>query len=239
MKAFCCYTPSHEYLYKEYFLPSFPSEIPLQSILMEINGSGDFLSPDFLKCVQEKITLVIDSLIANPGELILWTDIDIIYFHLSPDNLKASLGEADLAFQREFTYGKDVNTGFFVCRSSPETIRFFETVRAQFEHHRGLNEQGVINILLKEPSCTLNWKQLPLEYYARSHGWPPPRNLALYHANDTAGKRGIKQKIDQFSDIQLYLKHPHLGGLYTRAKCQVRALKRQIKVRIKALLGRK
>jgi hypothetical protein len=61
-----------------------------------------------------------------------------------------------------------------------------------------------INRLLftdSEAVSGLTWGYLPLSYYARTHGWPPPRKLALYHANYTLGPDGIGQKFAQFREV--------------------------------------
>jgi hypothetical protein len=79
MKICCCYTPAHEVLFRGYFLPSLPAGLVHESHRLEIPGGGDFLSPEFLQCIRRKITLIRESLIANSGSVILWSDVDIVF----------------------------------------------------------------------------------------------------------------------------------------------------------------
>src|SRR5437660_3272142 len=186
MKIYCCFTPAHEILLRQEFLPSIPETFSVRAESIEVAGPGDFLSPEFLRCINQKISLIIESLRTNLGDVIVWADIDIRVFSLSPSKLVSELGEHDIAFQREGKIGDYVNTGFFVCRGNERVIRFFQRVAAGLQENPNANEQYVVNQLLcDEPR--ISWTHLPLRYYARTHGWPPPSDLALYHANATMG----------------------------------------------------
>ncbi|MFZ4682990.1 MAG: hypothetical protein ACOYMS_10840, partial [Terrimicrobiaceae bacterium] len=41
----------------------------------------------------------------------------------------------------------------------------------------------------------------PWSFYARTHGWPPPSETHLYHANYTKGTDAVGQKIAQFEEF--------------------------------------
>ena len=74
------------------------------------------------------------------------------------------------------------------------------------EQDHTLNEQDAINRLLREDG-RLRWGYLPPSFYARTHGWPPPRDLAIYHANETVGRDGVNQKIAQFQELRWMRQH--------------------------------
>src|SRR5262249_16377653 len=80
-------------------------------------------------------------------------------------------------------------------------LRFFEKVRDGLQASPGTNEQYIINLLLEDSALDLSWTYLPFSYYARTHGWPPPRQLSLYHANATPGKGGVTTKIQHFKEL--------------------------------------
>jgi hypothetical protein len=42
---------------------------------------------------------------------------------------------------------------------------------------------------------------LPMDFYARSHGWTPPDDLIIYHANCTVAPGSVQQKICQFENF--------------------------------------
>lgn len=205
VKVFCCYTPAHEVLLREYFEPSLPDDFELVAHAVPTPGAGDFLSPEFLECIRRKIDLVIASLKDHPGEVILWSDVDIIFLRGSAHELLEELVSSgkDILFQTEGKLTKEVNTGFIVCRCGPSTIRFFEAIRDQLLSQPDKNEQWVANHLLQKGIENLEWGYLPMDYYARTHGWPPPKSIRIYHANYTLGKDGIGQKIRQFRELRL------------------------------------
>lgn len=223
MLLFCCYTPAHEVLYRQVFRPSVPEGFEVRPTLIGIEGPGDYLSDEFLRCIRAKLDLVVRSIAENPGKVIVWSDVDIQFFDASPSELTAELesSEYDVLFQRESPRLNDVNTGFFVCRCIPAVLVFFRTVRSELDQHREENEQMVVNRLifnneletwnsklgtLKPKSSTQNsqisWGYLPRSFYARTQGWPPPRHLMIYHANYTKGADGIGQKLAQFREVE-------------------------------------
>lgn len=200
MKIFCCYTPAHEILFQEYFRPSLPEGWTLQTHRLEISGAGDFLSPEFLRCIREKIRLIQTSITENWGEWIVWSDVDIVF--CSSNGLQSDPWEqepGDLFFQRENARIPDVNTGFVVIRCGRATADFFGRVAAGLERDPSKNEQAIVNELLAQGD-PVRWSYLPRAFYARTQGWPPPRKAVLYHANYTKGADGVGQKIAQFKE---------------------------------------
>jgi hypothetical protein len=220
MKLFCCHTPNHDVLFREHFLPSVPDGFTVVPHLLEIEGNGDFMSAGFLRCVQYKVQLVLESIRRNPGETLVWSDVDIRLLRVTPRDLEFHLGEHDFACQREWKKGDEVNVGFFVCRASERTERFFSRVIEGLELEPEKHEQYMINRLLREPDSGISATQLPLSYYARSHGFPPPPGLAIYHANCTEGPDGIARKIAQFRELETFLRYetPIRLGRYLRRR---------------------
>ena len=201
MKLYCCFTPAHQILFERYFHPSAHKAFSIVPKRLAIEGAGDFLTREFIQCIWQKIDLVLETLLQNTGDVIVWSDIDIQFFDVLPEALLVQLGASDIAFQREGHNTSDVNTGFFVCRCSERTTAFFELVRVALRNNPSTNEQQVINELLRESSTDLDWAYLPFSYYARTHGWPPPSKLSLYHANGTVGSNGVQRKIQQFREL--------------------------------------
>ena len=216
MRLFCCYTRAHEILYRQVFLPSVPKGFPLHSTLIDEPGAGDFLSPEFLRCIRRKIEMVEASLQATENELLAWSDVDIRLVNLSAEQLAGELANrgVDILFQRESPRIPDVNTGFFVCRPTDAVRSFFVRVRQQLDTDTAINEQMAVNRLLSilHKNELPLWGSLPPSYYARTHGWPPPRHLMLYHANYTKGPHAVGQKLAQFTELDSILR----GGSLAR-----------------------
>jgi len=210
MHLFCCHTPAHRVLFENVFARSVPKGFELHSTLIEENGPGDFLSPEFLRCIRRKLVLILESLNQYEGEIVVWSDVDIRIVELEPEELKSDLESTgtDILFQRESPCLADVNTGFFVCRANDRVRSLFEQVQFLLNQNPTINEQMAMNQLLAQPNhpTAAVWNYLPKTYYARTHGWPPPRKLALYHANYTKGPDAIGQKLAQFRELESLLR---------------------------------
>ncbi len=228
MRLSCCYTPAHEVLYREVFLPSVPEGFEVAATLIDEAGSGDFLSPEFLRCIRRKIALVEESLRIHPDEVIVWSDVDVRFLNLSPQRVRQELEQSgcEILFQRELPRMPDVNTGFFVCHTGPAVRTFFERVRETLQEDPVINEQMAVNRLLTTlPRTELPlWSYLPHSYYARTHGWPPPRSLAIYHANYTKGTNAVGQKLAQFSELDAILR----GGWPARINSIIKRIPNKI-----------
>ena len=209
MHLFCCHTPAHRILFEKVFAPLLPRGFKLHSTLIEETGPGDFLSPEFLRCIRKKLALVQESLKQFQGGIVVWSDVDIRFVDLDPRHLESLLfsSGADILFQRESPRMDDVNTGFFVCRANSAVQSLFGQVQKLLEENPAINEQMAMNQLLSSRSETSVpvWNFLPKTYYARTHGWPPPRSIALYHANYTKGPDAVGQKLAQFRELETLL----------------------------------
>lgn len=201
MLLFCCHTPAHRVLFENSFLPSVPAGMEVQNIELGISGRGDFLSEEFLQCIRAKIELIRRSIDDHPGEIIVWSDVDIRFHRPIAGELESLLASSghSILFQREDRVSREVNTGFFACRCDERVAALFDRVRDLLAAHPDWNEQRAVNDLIASGEME-HFGHLPANYYARTHGWPPPRDARIHHANYTKGADGVGQKIRQFSD---------------------------------------
>jgi hypothetical protein len=187
LKLYTQYTPAHEILFSEYFQPSLPVGVHLIAQTFPLEGPGDYCSREWHGCIQQKIHLLIEAITENMGSQIVWSDVDIQFYDFSPTELLTLLDESgrDILFQRESRFaGQDVNTGFFIARCNEKTLAFFRQLAGALRSQAAPNDQHTTNDLLRA-STPVSWQFLPPKYYARTHGFPPPRHLALHHANYT------------------------------------------------------
>ena len=228
MKIFCCHTPSHNTLYHDDFLPTIPPGFTVQSEVIEMLGEGHYHSPQFVPCVVKKVDLILQSLREHSGNVIIWSDVDIQFYRLTPDIAIAELGDRDIAFQAAGVPANEINSGFFICRCNARVIKFFEEVRHGLQNQfAGEIEERVINKLLPTLSeRALSWCQLPRCFYARSNYWPPPRDLVLYHANSTPGANGLARKHRQLREVALMQRYRLPVLLYTCIKYAPRRARR-------------
>jgi len=210
MRIYTCYTPSHDALFRGYFMSSLPASLDCRPARIDTQGAGDFLSADFLQCILAKLQLVIASLAAHPGEVIVWCDVDVVFL-ADPAPALAALVESqpdvELWFQRESSSSPEVNVGFVVMRCTASVVRFYERALQRMQEQTGWNDQRAINELLQHERL-VRWNYLPMTFAARSHGWPPAAGCLVYHANCTAGPNGVAMKIAQFVELNRILSAP-------------------------------
>lgn len=209
MKIYSCYTSSHEELFDDYFHNSLPSSLESCAHFVDVDGPGNFQDVGFLETIKEKLHLIIESIEANPGSVIIWSDVDIAFLRDPTSSIEEMFDDdrdLDIAFQREGKIGKDVNTGFIVMRCSDRVKAFYEEVVDVMAANPHWNEQAATNHLLSG-DCQANWAYLPMTFCARSHGWPPPQDRVLYHANVTSGADGVGQKKAQLRDLAFIDRH--------------------------------
>jgi hypothetical protein len=228
MKIFCCYTPSHNTLYYDDFLPTIPLGFTLQSEVIEMFGEGHYNSIQFVPCVVKKVELILQSLHEHADSVIIWADVDIQFYRLTPDIAMAELGDRDIAFQAAGVPANEINSGFFICRCNDRVIKFFEKVRHGLANeYAGELEEVVINKLLPTLSDReLSWCQLPRRFYARSNRWPPPHDLVLYHANSTPGANGVELKHRRLREVALLQRYGLPILLFTWIKYAPRRARR-------------
>jgi len=207
MRIYTCYTPSHDALFRGCFMSSLPASLSCHPARINIQGAGDFLSTDFLQCILAKLQLVIASLAAHPGEVIGWSDVDIVFLGdpvPALTSLIRSRPDVELWFQRESSSSPEANVGFAVMRGTASMARFYERAMQRMRDQPGWNDQRAINELLQHEGL-VSWGYLPMTFAARSHGWPPRAGSLIYHANCTAGPNGVALKIAQFVELNRLL----------------------------------
>ena len=227
MKLYCVYTPAHEILFKDWFLPSIPDGFNVVATPLQISGAGDFLSEEFLRCIRAKVALMVESIQSNRGSWILWSDIDILFNQTTLEVVNRIIGNAgnrDIFFQSESRTQGDVNTGFILIHCGDLTETFFRNVGMRLDLETGKNEQIIENEMLRN-GVDLEWDYLPISFVARTHGWPPSRRMAIYHANYTMGPKGVEQKIRQFKAVKAMQRYGWPAIVYfTLTRCVEKSL---------------
>ena len=68
MKIHCVYTPAHEVLYRDWFLPSVPVGMEVVAEPLPIAGEGNYLSEEFLRCIRAKMERVVRAFTHAAGD---------------------------------------------------------------------------------------------------------------------------------------------------------------------------
>jgi hypothetical protein len=190
MNVLVVVSPSHEFLYQEHFLKTLPQGVSVIEHRLDMNGNGAYLSKDWQTGVVSKLEVVLAYAKGHAGEVFILSDIDIQFFPTFKieDSLKDfKQAGVDVLFQREVlrTDSREVNTGFYIARSTPYVINLLQDAIAICSKSSSQNDQVAINQLLRVPDFGKKWGLLPKTYYARSHGFPPQKGIIIHHANRT------------------------------------------------------
>lgn len=237
MKIYSCFTPSHEVLYREYFFPTLPQDFEPYVAQIDISGSGDFGTADFMQTLEVKIEMVLNSIADNAGSAIVWSDVDIVFTRGSVPQLHDLLKDrsTDIWFQKE-RQGDDreINAGLILMRCNEAVERLYRDALALMRSMPGYNDQRAINEILSK-GADISWSYLPYQFAARSHGWPPRQDFVAYHANGTIGDDGVGQKIRQFAEVR---KLQRWGPIYWHYLRNREKLRRSLNKRQQVLKSR-
>jgi len=164
MKLYGFYTPSHEILKDEWFLPSVGDEyeLVLRKYDQECDG-GIYGNRGFIRSVSHKFDILIEATKENWGETFVFSDMDLQFFRPSKEKILNCIGDKDIVFQRNHPNGV-VCTGFFACRGNEKTLRLWEDAKKLIQKYfdtpgEEMHDQTIINILLCIEENTFSLKK--------------------------------------------------------------------------------
>jgi len=226
IKMYVAYTPSHEYFFNNFFLPSLKDDYFL--IVEKHNQeckTGFFEDPGWMDTMKRKIGLVVRAIKENPGNIFIHSDVDIQFFGKTKDIILQSLYDKDIVFQRDRHENKKSGeqgvycAGFFACRSNEVTLEFFERILKELDNAVPPdNDQTLINDFLQKKNNKVNAGYLPDIFWSPGinygiTGWlddsgekiyhwepgqelEPPSGIVMHHANWTKGVDNKKIQLE-------------------------------------------
>lgn len=127
------------------------------------------------------------------GNTVFQIDSDVVLFK-DHDYFYEKLGDHDMIAQQECT--GDLCTGFFICKSNPVTISFWETVLDRMKNGTP-NDEIASNVVLKEGfKIDIEWFShtdiMSYGVISGGHVWngedfEMPSDINAFHANYTVG----------------------------------------------------
>ncbi len=195
---------AHEVLFRRYFEPSLPEGLKIVPMQLGQNQSdGAYMSKEWqdAMCAKVRHALAFCRQSAD-GEPFIVSDVDVQFFPaFRPEEFLRyfdSLG-CNLAFQRErFREGDtEANCGFYVGRNTPTVRKLLEASLENLEQDIIRNEQNAVNRMLRQ--LGIPYATLDCRFYARTHGFPPPREIWMHHASWTTN---IPEKIVQLDRVR-------------------------------------
>lgn len=156
-----------------------------------------------------KTGMVIDAISNNFGEIIVISDIDIVFYDKCIPTILKTIENVDISFQRE-TLHRTVNIGFIAIRCNETTLNFWKTVRSQCKETKTW-DQKIVNKLLYKQKYPIKWNRFPAEIWCKSqssgNAGGIPHNIILHHANCAGTK---ERKLHQFSKVESSIKRKRL-----------------------------
>ena len=197
MRLYTCYSPSHEKMYQDYFLPSLvDGEYDLVvKKLDQTCPTGEFETEGWNVCTRNKILLYKQAVKENWGRSFVWADVDLQFFGPTKEILRQELGYYDLAAQSEYPHGKDFElcAGLFIAKGNAHTMKLFQTMLDCYEGER--DDQSSMN----RHRDIVKWKLLPDRFWCKNLSVTPPDNMLVHHANWI---RGVQNKLDALEDMK-------------------------------------
>lgn len=211
IKLYTFYTPSHESLFENWFLPSIQDEYELVIKVHEQKCiSGNYMEEGWISTMKFKYALLIKAIIENYGSFFIFSDVDIQFFGSTENLIREALQDKDMVFQRDDPNG-NLCTGFFACKANYRTLRLIYAVRSRLlSEDNKTSEQILLNMLIRSGDFdNVIWSYLPDNFFGggsfSGELWEPgqniqiPHNPLMHHANWTIG---VENKIEQLRYVR-------------------------------------
>jgi nucleotide-diphospho-sugar transferase len=215
IKLYALYTPSHEILKDNYFLPSIQDDFDI--ILEEWEQTcptAQFLSEGWTQTTMRKVDLIIRAIHENWGSFFIFSDVDIQFFRPIKKTIISLIKNYDLIIQKNNPEGV-LCSGFFACRGNEKTLQLWTDVKKRMQETSN-SDQISLNQCIKRNSKNnpydIAWNYLPDTFFGggtlTGYLWYPgtklpiPNGIMMHHANWT---QGIKNKIAQLEYVKKHV----------------------------------
>jgi len=184
MKLFTVYSPTFEVI-KQIFLSSMQDDYDVHMTCLEdIQEVGFILDAAHQQSMMTRHRIALDAINQNMGEIVLVTDLDLLFFGKTQPMVEEAMQGRDMAVQLNGSGLMDACLGFTAIRCNEVTRVFWETFIDryidQLQDNPRAFDQDLFNTMLQESD--LRWGFFPSQVYHTQHGWPPPEDLLVYHA---------------------------------------------------------
>ncbi len=195
---------AHEVLYQRYFSPTLPAGLRIVPMELPANLSdGAYMSEEWQQAMCAKVRHALTFCEQAPEhEPFIVSDVDVQFFPAFNASkfleYADSLG-CDLVFQRErFRDGDmEANCGFYTGRNTSTVRSLLSAALDDLQADSIKNEQNAVNRMLNK--LEIPYATLDSRFYARTHGFPPPKEIWMHHASWTTS---IPEKIRQLERVR-------------------------------------
>jgi Nucleotide-diphospho-sugar transferase len=208
MKLYALYTPSHEILKDDFFLPSIQDDFDIIfEFCDQTCASAKFMDEGWTDTTMRKVDLIIRAIQENWGSIFIFSDVDIQFFSPVQAKILQLMEGKDMVIQRNSPNGV-LCSGFFACCGNERTLQLWQDVKTIMQKNKLNSDQKSLNQCIKRHSkknpYNVAWAYLPKTFFGggtlTGFEWVPgmnlpiPNGIMMHHANWT---KGIKNKIAQ------------------------------------------
>lgn len=218
LKMYVFYTPSHQVLLEEWFLPSLKAYDDYE-VIIELHPqecpSGDFHAPGWIDTMKRKVDLIIRAINENWDKVFVHADVDIQFFGPTQNLIRELMQYNDLLCQRDKPDSPALPrgvlcAGFFACRGNEKTLQLWQLIKEKISNQN--NDQRLLNdFVVKQNMMKIRWGYLPTSKFWGPGTFNPklfwcpgmplsvPEGTLMHHANFTVG---VKNKIAQLQYVR-------------------------------------
>lgn len=140
-----------------------------------------------------KTEMIIDAIKENKNEIIIISDIDIIFYKPVIPIIIENMIDSDICFQKE-TENSGINIGFISIYCNETTLQFWNKI---YEILCSSNrwDQEIVNDMIYNHNYNIKWKLFPSSIWNWSQG-NLNREIILHHANCESSKEGKFKQMD-------------------------------------------
>lgn len=118
-----------------------------------------------------KVRALIEKMEQYYGEILIFTDADLIFLQKTKGRILQELGDKDIVFLRERRIAEplfekaqsNINIGFVVMRCNERSLSFWKDVLSNIQKSKGW-DQEIVNLLLMDEDYPLAWSLLSEEF---------------------------------------------------------------------------
>jgi hypothetical protein len=209
---YALYTPSHEILKDQFFLPSIQDDFEIICEFCEQTcPSAKFMEEGWTQTTMRKVDLIIRAIQENWGKIFIFSDVDIQFFASIQEIILTNMQGKDFVIQKNTPSGV-LCSGFFACRGNEKTLQLWMDVKKRMATDK-TSDQINLNRCIKRHSkknpYNIVWDYLPNTFFGggtlTGRDWYPgmtlpiPEGIMMHHANWT---KGTKNKIAQLTYVR-------------------------------------
>ena len=211
MRLYAIYTPSHEELAQDWFLPSIQDdyELVLEKWEQTESSGNEFMENGWMQAIHKKVDFIIRAVEENWGGIFVFSDVDIQFFGPTKELVLEAMQGNDIVLQKDEPGGA-LCTGFFACRCNEKTLKLWHAVKRYINKIPDQHDQHGLNYFTRHSNpFGIKWDYLPVVFCGggtiNGKVWKPgmdipiPKGIVMHHANYTWGNAN---KVEQLRYVR-------------------------------------